>query len=132
MTGGLVTAALTSLPGSSKVVRGGLVAYNSELKQTLLGIDDVSKVVTTETAEAMAEGGRHLLGADVVVSVTGSAGPEPMEKPPGTMVIGVATPDHTQAKELRMVGDRERIRTYAATNALHLTRLALIGKWWKS
>ncbi len=131
MTGGLVAAALTSLPGSSKVVRGGLVAYNSELKQTLLGIDDVSTVVTTETAEAMAEGGRRLLGADVVVSVTGSAGPDPMEKPPGTMVIGVATPDHTQAKELRMVGDRERIRTYAATNALHFTRLALIGKWWK-
>ncbi len=131
MTGGLVAAALTSLPGSSSVVRGGLVAYHSELKQTLLGVADTSTVVTTETAEAMADGGRRLLGADVVVSVTGSAGPEPLEKPPGTMVIGVATPDHTQAKELRMVGDRERIRTYAATSALHFTRLALIGKWWK-
>ena len=131
MTGGLVTAALTSLPGSSKVVRGGLVAYNSELKQTLLGVEDVSSVVTAETAVAMAEGGRQLLGADVVVAVTGSAGPDPLEKPVGTMVIGVATPDNAQAKELRMVGDRERIRTYAATNALHFTRLALIGKWWK-
>jgi nicotinamide-nucleotide amidase len=131
MTGGLVAAALTSLPGSSSVVRGGLVAYHSELKQRLLGVADTSTVVTTETAEAMADGGRRLLGADVVVSVTGSAGPEPLEKPPGTMVIGVATPDHTQAKELRMVGDRERIRTYATTSALHFTRLALIGKWWK-
>jgi nicotinamide-nucleotide amidase len=131
MTGGLVTAALTSLPGSSKVVRGGLVAYDSELKQTLLGVEDVSNVVTAETAVAMAVGGRQLLGADVVISVTGSAGPEPMEKPPGTMVIGVATPDHAQAKELRMVGDRERIRTYATTSALHFARLALIGKWWK-
>lgn len=132
MTGGLVTAALTSLPGSSKVVRGGLVAYGSELKQTLLGVEDVSRVVSGETAVAMAEGGRQLLGADVVVSVTGSAGPDPMEKPPGTMVIGVATPDHAQAKELRMVGDRERIRAYATTSALHFTRLALIGRWWKS
>lgn len=131
MTGGLVTAALTSLPGSSAVVKGGLVAYDSDLKKTLLGIEDVSTVVTTETAEAMAQGGRRLLGADVVVSVTGSAGPAAMEKPPGTMVIGVATPDHVQAKELRMVGDRERIRTYAVTNALQFTRLALIGKWWK-
>lgn len=131
MTGGLVTAALTSLPGSSAVVKGGVVAYDSDLKKTLLGIEDVSTVVTTETAEAMAQGGRSLLGADVVVSVTGSAGPAAMEKPPGTMVIGVATPDHVQAKELRMVGDRERIRTYAVTNALHFTRLALIGKWWK-
>ena len=131
MTGGLVTAALTSLPGSSAVVKGGLVAYQADLKRTLLGIGDVSGLVTKETAEAMAQGGRKLLGADVVVSVTGSAGPEPLEKPPGTMVIAVATPDHVQAKELRMVGDRERIRTYAVTNALHFTRLALIGKWWK-
>lgn len=131
MTGGLVTAALTSLPGSSSVVRGGLVAYDPELKEQLLDVADTSSVVSIETAEAMADGGRRLLGADVVVSVTGSAGPVPLEKPPGTMVIGVATPDHTQAKELRMVGDRERIRTYATTSALHFTRLALIGKWWK-
>jgi competence/damage-inducible protein CinA-like protein len=132
MTGGLVSAALTSLPGSSAVARGGIVAYDPELKQRLLGVGDVSNVVDLETAEQMARGGRELLGADVVVSVTGSAGPEPLEKPVGTMVIGVSTPEHTQAKELRMVGDRERVRTYAVTSALHLTRLALIGKWWRT
>ncbi|MFV1961229.1 MAG: competence/damage-inducible protein A [Acidimicrobiia bacterium] len=132
MTGGLVSAALTSLPGSSAVARGGIVAYDPELKQRLLGVSDVSTIVDLETAEQMARGGRELLGADVVVSVTGSAGPEPLEKPVGTMVIGVSTPQHTQAKELRMVGDRERVRTYAVTSALHLTRLALIGKWWKT
>ena len=130
MTGGLVTAALTSLPGSSAVTRGGIVAYHSELKERLLGVSDASTVVDLETAEEMARGGRELLGADVVVSVTGSAGPEPLEKPVGTMVIGVSTPEHTQAKEMRMVGDRERVRTYAVTSALHLIRLALIGKWW--
>jgi nicotinamide-nucleotide amidase len=130
MTGGLVVAALTSLPGSSAVTRGGIIAYDAELKQRLLGVTDTSKVVDIETAEQMARGGRELLGADVVVSVTGSAGPEPLEKPPGTMVIGVSTPEHTQAKELRMVGDRERVRTYGVTSALHLTRLGLIGKWW--
>jgi nicotinamide-nucleotide amidase len=130
MTGGLVTAALTSLPGSSAVTRGGIVAYHSELKERLLGVSDATTVVDLETAEEMARGGRELLGADVVVSVTGSAGPEPLEKPVGTMVIGVSTPDHTQAKEMRMVGDRERVRTYAVTSALHLIRLALIGKWW--
>lgn len=132
MTGGLVAAALTALAGSSAVMRGGLVAYDSELKQTLLGVEDVSKVVTAETAVAMASGGRELLGADVAVSVTGSAGPDPLEKPAGTLVIGVATPDHVQAREMRMAGDRERIRTYATTSALHLVRLALIGRWWKS
>lgn len=131
MTGGMVAAALTSLPGSSAVVKGGLVAYDSALKQQLLGVDDVTSVVNVETAETMAQGGRELLGADVVVSVTGSAGPDSLEKPLGTMVIGVATPDHVQAKELRMVGDRERVRHFGVTNALHLTRLALIGKWWR-
>jgi nicotinamide mononucleotide (NMN) deamidase PncC len=100
------------------------------LKERLLGVSDASTVVDLETAEEMARGGRELLGADVVVSVTGSAGPEPLEKPVGTMVIGVSTPEHTQAKEMRMVGDRERVRTYAVTSALHLIRLALIGKWW--
>ncbi|MCZ6504988.1 MAG: CinA family protein, partial [Actinobacteria bacterium] len=110
--------------------RGGNVAYHPDLKQSLLGVTGVSTVVDLETAEQMARGGRELLGADVVVSVTGSAGPEPLEKPVGTMVIGVSTPEHTQAKELRMVGDRERVRTYAVTSALHLTRLALIGEWW--
>lgn len=131
MTGGLVSAALTSLPGSSAVVGGGLVAYDSELKRQLLGVEDTSAIVTREVAEQMARGGRELLGADVAVSVTGSAGPEPLEQPPGTFWIGVSTPDHTQAREMKMVGDRERVRTYATTAALHLTRLALIGKWWR-
>ena len=132
MTGGMVAAALTTLPGSSAVFKGGLVAYDSALKKQLLGVEDMTSVVSIETAEAMARGGRELLGADVVVSVTGSAGPEPLEKPPGTMFIGVATPEHVQAKEFRMVGDRERIRHFGVTNALHLTRLALIGKWWRT
>jgi nicotinamide-nucleotide amidase len=67
---------------------------------------------------------------DVAVAVTGSAGPEPLERPVGTVIVGVATPDATRAREIRFTGDRERIRTYASTAALQLTRLALIGKWW--
>jgi nicotinamide-nucleotide amidase len=130
MTGGLVAAALTSVPGSSSVVRGGLVAYDPGLKRELLGVEDIERVVTIEVAEQMARGGRDLLGADVVVSVTGSAGPEPLERPPGTMVVGVSTPERTMAREMRMVGDRERVRAYATTSALHHTRLALIGTWW--
>lgn len=131
MTGGLVASALTSLPGSSAVVRGGLVAYDAELKQKLLGVEDTTSVVTMDVAEQMARGGRELLGADVVVSVTGSAGPVALEQPPGTIIIGLSTPQHTQARQMRMVGDRERVRTYATTAALHLTRLGLIGTWWR-
>jgi nicotinamide-nucleotide amidase len=130
MTGGLLSAALTSVPGSSTAVRGGLVAYDPGLKATLLGVEDTTQVVTPIVAEQMARGGRDLLGSDVCVSVTGSAGPDPLERPPGSMVIGVSTPSRTSSREMRMVGDRERVRTYGVTAALHLTRLALLDRWW--
>lgn len=132
MTGGLVAAELTSEPGASELVRGGLVAYDEELKARLLGISDLNEVVNVETAVEMARGGQKLLETDVVVSVTGSAGPEPKEKPPGTVVIAVATPEDVRARELRMPGDRERVRVYGTTSALHLARLGVSGKWWTS
>ncbi|HSM43497.1 MAG TPA: CinA family protein, partial [Acidimicrobiia bacterium] len=109
-----------------------LVAYDEELKARLLGISDKNEVVNVETAVEMARGGQKLLEADVVVSVTGSAGPDPKEKPPGTVIIAVATPEDVRARELRMPGDRERVRVYGTTSALHLTRLAISGKWWTS
>ena len=132
MTGGLVAAALTSVPGSSEVVKGGLVAYHSDLKHKLLGVTDISMVVDIDTAEQMAKGAKDLLGVDVAVSVTGSAGPDPLERTTGTVVIGVSTPEGTRAKELNLPGDRERVRAYSVTSALQLTRLALLGKWWES
>ncbi len=130
MTGGMVTARLTDLPGSSAVVRGGLIAYDAELKRQLLGVSDISKVVDEETAIEMAQGAKDLLGVDVAVAITGSAGPTDLEKPAGTVVIAVATPERTEARELRYGGDRERVRTFATTAALQLTRLALLGRWW--
>ncbi|MEX2251570.1 MAG: competence/damage-inducible protein A [Acidimicrobiia bacterium] len=130
MTGGMVAARLTDLPGSSAVMKGGLVAYHPELKQRLLGVSDVDDVVNEETAMAMAVGARALLGVDVAVAVTGSAGPELLEKPAGTVIVAVATPDQVRGREIRFTGDRERVRTYGTTAALHLTRLALIGQWW--
>ena len=130
MTGGLVAAELTSEPGSSEFVMGGLVAYDEELKQRLLGVSDIHEVVNVETAIEMARGGRELLQTDVVVSVTGSAGPDPKEKPVGTVIIAVATPESAMARELRLPGDRERVRVYGTTSALHLTRLAISGQWW--
>jgi PncC family amidohydrolase len=130
MTGGLVAASLASSAGASDYLKGGLVAYDPILKQKLLDVSDISTVVDTATALEMAEGGRRLLDADVVVAVTGSAGPEPLEKPPGTVIIAVATPEDARARELRMPGDRERGMTYGTTSALHLTRLAVSGRWW--
>ncbi|MEK7252682.1 MAG: competence/damage-inducible protein A [Actinomycetota bacterium] len=134
VTGGLISAALTGVPGSSKVVRGAVVAYAAEAKVGVLGVDrgilDQFGVVSEETALAMASGVRRVLSANVGVAITGSAGPELLEQPAGTMVLAVATPDGAQARTLRMPGDRERIRTYATTAALHHTRLAITGEWW--
>lgn len=130
MTGGLVAAALTSVAGASDVVKGGVVTYWSASKSDLLGVDPSDGVVNPVTAEAMAEGARRLFGTDVAVSVTGEAGPEPKEMPVGTLFIGVATPEGAQVRQMRMPGDRERVRSFATTAAIHLTRLAITGSWW--
>ncbi len=129
-TGGLVAGRITSVPGSSAVYRGSLIAYTSDLKQRLLHVDPTAGVVTESVALAMAEGARSLLAVDVAVAVTGSAGPEPAEQSVGTMIVGVATPEASRARTIRFPGDRERVRTYASTAALHLCRLAVAGEWW--
>lgn len=133
-TGGLVAAALTGVPGSSRVVRGSVVAYAADVKESMLGVDPAllatAGVVSEEVALEMAAGARAALGADVAVAVTGSAGPEPLEREPGTMIVAVATPERAMARSLRMPGDRERVRAYTTTAALHLTRLAVRGAWW--
>lgn len=132
-TGGLVAARITSVPGSSKVFRGSVVTYATDLKRRLLGVmDDVlaAGVVSEAVAEAMATGARETLGVEVAISVTGSAGPDPLEREPGTMVVGVATPGGVRARTLRLPGDRERVRIYTATAALHLARLAATEAWW--
>lgn len=128
-TAGLVAARLTSLPGASEVFRGGIVAYATDLKRDLLDVLE-TEVVTEAAAIEMALGARTRLGCDVAVAVTGSAGPEAQEQPTGTMIMAVATPEGVMARTFRLPGDRERVRTYAATAALHLTRLAVAGDWW--
>src|SRR5690606_12315639 len=104
MTAGLVAARLTALPGSSRFFRGGIVAYTEDLKQELLDVDVSHGVVTESVAVQMAEGARSRLKVDVAIAVTGSAGPEPMEQPPGTVVIGVATPEDAAARTLTFAG----------------------------
>lgn len=135
-TGGLIAARITSVPGASRVFVGSIVAYATELKHRLLKVPtatlDRAGVVSEEAAIAMAEGAARLLGAEVAVSVTGSAGPDEQEQPAGTMVIGVHTPEGTAARTFQLPGDRERVRTYAGTAALQLVRLAVEGSWWRT
>lgn len=136
VTSGMVAARLSARPGSSAVFRGGVAAYHPQVKVGILGVPpavlEERGAVSPETARAMAEGAARALGADAAVAVTGSAGPEPLERPPGTVVAAVRTPRDVRAKILRLPGDRERVRAYAATSALQLLRLALIGEWWKA
>lgn len=131
VTGGGVAFRLTAIPGASDVVLGGVVAYDPSVKDSVLDALTDDGIVSEPTALAMAEGARRALGADVAVSTTGSAGPSELERPRGTVVIGVATPHGSRARELRLPGDRERVRVYAATAALHLVRLGIEGTWWQ-
>lgn len=133
-TGGMIAARITSLPGASDVYKGSVVAYHQDVKLGLLGVatELVSDhgVVSEPVAMAMAEGVAGALGADVGIAVTGSAGPDALDLPVGTMVIAVHTPAAVKARTLLLPGDRERIRTYATTAALHLARLGIAGEWW--
>lgn len=130
-TGGLIAGRLTAIAGSSAHFVGGVVAYTAGLKQRLLdvpaGVIEEHGLVSEEVAIAMADGGATRLGADVVIAVTGSAGPDALEQKPGTMVIAVRTPEETVARTVYMPGDRERVRVYTSTAALHIARLAVLG-----
>lgn len=133
-TGGMVAARVTSVPGASEVFRGSVVSYATDVKTSVLGVPGATiqehGVVSEPTALAMAAGAGERLASDVAVAVTGSAGPDPQERPVGTMIVAVRTPEGARARTLRMPGDRERIRTFTVTAALQLTRLAVTGEWW--
>jgi nicotinamide-nucleotide amidase len=134
-TGGMIAARITDVPGASAVFRGSLVIYATALKRSLLGVAghliEEYGVVSEEVASVMAEHAADVLDADVVIAVTGSAGPDPQEQAAGTMIVAVHTPDQVVARTLFMPGDRERVRTYTTTAALHLARLVVSGDGWK-
>ena len=125
-TGGLVAAALTSVPGSSESVAGGVVSYLPSVKRRVLGVDggtiERHGVVSCETAAAMATGARALLESDLAVSTTGIAGPGGAEdgKPVGTVCFAVATPDGVRSERRVFAGTRREVRAQAVDHALLL------------
>jgi nicotinamide-nucleotide amidase len=131
ITGGLVTGRLTSVPGSSDVVVGGVVAYANSVKEAELGVPrellEAHGAVSAEVAEAMAQGARGRLGADVAVSVTGIAGPggATPAKPIGLVYVHAEGPGGGLGRELSFPGDRDAIRTRSVVVALHLVRTLL-------
>jgi len=127
-TGGLVSALLTEVPGSSDVVERGFVTYSNEAKQELLDVPaDVLAAygaVSAETAEAMAGGALARSRADVAVSVTGVAGPGggSDDKPVGLVFFGLATPMGLDHGSQRFAGDRSAIRLASVREVLRLLR----------
>lgn len=130
-TGGLIAGRLTSIAGSSDVFRGGIVAYDNDVKQALLGVPAdllaTHGAVSAEVAGAMAQGARERLGVDLAVSVTGVAGPGggTPEKPVGLVFFHVTAPMGEKSLRFEIPGEREWIRVRSAVAALHLVRRLL-------
>ncbi|MDV8067942.1 MULTISPECIES: CinA family protein [Rhodococcus] len=123
LTAGLFTAALASVPGSSQVLRGGLVVYATDLKATLAGVDPdalaLDGPVSASTAIALADGARTRCVADWGVGLTGVAGPTEQDgNPVGTVFLGIAGPDGTLCERLSLTGERWEIRIAAVAAAV--------------
>ena len=134
LTGGLLVAELIRTPGASAVVNGGVVAYNTALKASVLGVDAellaAEGAVDPEVAEQMAAGVRSALAvggraADIGISTTGVAGPEPQDgKPVGTVYLGFAIGSQLTHVALELSGTRDGIRNAVVSESLlQLTRL---------
>lgn len=135
LTGGEVVSALVSVPGASSVLRGGVVAYATPTKHTLLHVDEAllreHGAVHPDVARQMAEGARRAFAvagepADLGVATTGVAGPDMQDaKPVGTVHIAVATADRCDILSFVFEGDRAAIRRQATDAALDAVRRAL-------
>ena len=125
-TGGGIGAAITAIPGSSEVYKGGIISYTNEVKQKLLGINPILLknlgAVSAPIAEAMAIGARNGLNADIAVSVTGLAGPggDDRGNPVGLVFIGYVDEKRILSRRFVFEGDREEVRRQAVEEALKL------------
>lgn len=126
LTGGLIASRLVNVPGTSEWFRGGVVAYDSEVKYSLLDVPE-GPVVSESAAAAMALGVRRVLGSDVGLGITGVAGPDEQEgHPAGTVMVGLAVAGaDVLTHSLRLPGDRDRIRQFSAISALDILRRSL-------
>ena len=134
LTGGMLVAELIATPGASAAVLGGVVAYDTRLKRTLLGVeaDLLAEVgaVDPRVAEQMADRVRGVLAvdgkpADIGISTTGVAGPDPQDgKVVGTVYVGLAMGERVFSIELNLAGSRAAIRSATVTEALvHLEKM---------
>ncbi len=138
LTGGLVTAELTGVPGASAVVRGGVVSYATQVKRSVLGVDgfllDSGGAVQAQVAREMASGVRCVVGADLGLATTGVAGPDPQDgQPVGRVFVAAAWQDAegTVRDDVRMAdltGARAQIRAQTVRLVLDLALEVLGGR----
>lgn len=125
-TGGGIGTALTAIPGSSEVYKGGVICYSNWVKENVLGVDSnvlaKHSAVSEPVAECLASGVRKLMKADVAVSVTGLAGPGGDEygNEVGTVYIGYNSCSTTEVRKFVFSGERENVRTQAVKMALRM------------
>lgn len=138
LTGGLVCAALTDVPGASACVRGGVIAYASAVKRDVLGVDDAlldrRGAIDPDVALQMAAGARDVLGADIGVATTGSAGPDPAPggsetEPvlPGNGFVAIVGPAGRLVRGFSVGGERPAVRAAAVEAALDLLGQAVVA-----
>ena len=126
LTGGLVAARLTEVPGASDVVRGSVVAYASDVKVDVLGVPE-GPVVTEAAAAAMAEGACRVLGTDLAVATTGVAGPATQEdQPAGTVCLATCVDGEARAFTVHLPGRRDQVRQFAVITVLAALRPRLL------
>ncbi len=127
VTGGLVAARLTAVPGASTVLRGGVVSYASDVKFDLLGVTP-GPVVSAAAAGEMAVGAARMLGADVGLALTGVAGPDEQDgQPVGTLHVGLVINGNVTTASFRLPGQREQMRQFSVINSLDVLRRALLA-----
>lgn len=127
VTGGLVAARLTGVPGASDVVRGAIVSYASEVKFEVLGVTP-GPVVSASAAAEMAIGAVEALGADIGLSLTGVAGPDEQDgQPVGTLHVGLAVGNQVMTDTFRLPGQRDQMRQMSVITSLNMLRKALMA-----
>jgi nicotinamide-nucleotide amidase len=134
-TGGLLSATITSIPGVSKVYKGGVVAYDNGIKHCILGVQaailEMNGAVSRECAEAMASGVAERFQTDHALSVTGIAGPDggSLDKPVGTVWFGLASRGNVSAVHIRFSGNRREIREAATRTGLELITASVLASF---
>ena len=131
VTGGLIAARITDVPGASSTFRGGVVTYATDTKPAVLDVDEAlisdHGIVSAPVARAMAAGARKTLGAEVGLATTGVAGPTELEGTPvGMVVLAVSGPLGEFDRQVRLPGERDNVRRLATAAALNLVRLYLL------